>query len=187
MSDDSPPTSPHQPSKNEQDFVRVVKVATALGLGLMAAFLYSIKQVHPSLLLEFGFGALAAFVVTAVFTWIFCGVLFRSEFSGDSSGSHAGPSAALRQRRVRRWLIFFLSVCALTTAGSFLYALKDVTSESRREVMEGTAIAVGVLTVGGFLIHKSVRFFEEQDRAQLQMEEEDRQARQDLHAEEEEE
>ena len=170
------PNAPHKPSKNERDFVRVVKFAAALGLGLMAAFLYSIKQVHPTLRLEFGFGALAAFVLTATLTWIFCGVLFRSEFSGDSSGDAGGPATARRQQRVRRWLIFFLSACALTTASAFLYSLKDVSSESRREVMEGTAIAVGVLTVGGFLIHKSVRFFEEQDRAQLRMEEEDREA-----------
>ena len=33
-----------KPTKDEQDFVRVVKIATALGLGLMAAFLYSLKQ-----------------------------------------------------------------------------------------------------------------------------------------------
>src|SRR2546427_1033486 len=56
-----PLMTPHKPSKDEQDFVRVVKVAAALGLGLLAAFLYSIKQVHPSLRLEFTFGTVAAF------------------------------------------------------------------------------------------------------------------------------
>src|SRR5207244_2614448 len=110
-------------------FVRVVKVAAALGLGLLAAFLYSIKQVHPSLRLEFTFGTVAAFGITAVLSWIFCGVLFSGEFSGDS----AGAAAAGRRRRVRRWIICFLGFCALITGAAFLYALKDVTSESRRE------------------------------------------------------
>ena len=61
--------------------------------------------------------------------------------------------------------------------GAFLYSLKDVSAESRREVIEGTGIAVLVLAVGGFLIHKAVRFFEEQDKEDLEQrrEEDDQQ------------
>jgi len=154
----------HKPSKDEQDFVRVVKFSTALGLGLMVGFLYSIKQVHPNLRVEFTFGTVVAFLLTAIFSWIFCGVLFTGEFAGDG----AAAAAAARKRRVRRWLILFLAISGLSTAGAFLYSLKDVSSESRREVIEGTGIAVLLLTIGGFLIHRSVRFFEEQDRASLE-------------------
>ena len=154
---------PRKPTRDEQDFVRVVKLATALGMGLMAAFLFSLKQVHPAIRLEFGVGTLLAFSITAVFSWMFCGVLFRGEFGeGDSA-----QAAAMRKRRVARWILFFVTACSLATVGAFIYSLKDVSSESRRDVVEGTLLAVGVLSVGGFLIHKAVRFFEEQDKISL--------------------
>ena len=165
--------NPHKPTKDEQDFVRVVKIATALGMGVMAAFLYSLKQVHPSIRLELTFGSAVTFIVTAVFSWIFCAVLFRGEFDvGDSA-----HTAAIRKRRVARWILFFVTVSGLATAGAFLYSLKDVSAESRREVIEGTGLAALVLTVGGYLIHQAVRFFEEQDKVSTEIqrqEEEDR-------------
>jgi uncharacterized membrane protein len=154
----------HKPSKDEQDFVRVVKVATALGMGVMAAFLYSLKQVHPAIRLEFTLGTVLTFIITAVFSWAFCAVLFKGEFNeGESAGA-----TALKKRRVTRWIIFFVVVSGVATAGAFLYSLKDVEARSRREVIEGAGIAVVVLTMGGVLIHKSVRFFEEQDKVNLQ-------------------
>ena len=155
---------PHPPSKDERDFVRVVQFGTALGLGLMVGFLYSIKRINPDLQLEFGFGVVAAFLITAVFAWIFCGVLFKGEFSKETQPG----------RRVRRWLILFLTISGLATAGAFLYSLKGISSDSRRDVIEGTAIALCVLVIGGVLIHKSVRFFEEQDRANLAQHEQDK-------------
>jgi high-affinity Fe2+/Pb2+ permease len=154
---------PHKPTKDERDFVRLVKIATAFGLGVMAAFLYSLKQVHPAIRLEFSPGTVLAFLMTAGFAWIFCGVLFKGEFD---EGDYAN-AAALKKRRIMRWIIFFLVVSGLTTAGAFLYSLKDVSAESRREVIEGTGIAALVLGVGGVLIHKAVRFFEEQDKVNL--------------------
>ncbi len=159
----------HKPTKDERDFVKVVQAGTALALGVMAAFLYSLKQVHPSIRLEFTIGTVIAFLVTAVFSWMFCGVLFKGEFNeGDTV-----QSAAIKKRRVVRWTIFFIVVSGLATGGAFLYSLKDVSSQNRREVMEGAGLAVAVLTAGGFLIHKSVRFFEEQDRVNLEMNRED--------------
>jgi len=165
---------PHKPSKDEQDFVRVVKFAAAVGLGVMVAFLYSVKQVHPDLQLEFTIGTVIAFAITAVLAVLFCNVLFTGEFNGTR--------AAQGRNRTRRWLIFFLVGSALATAGAFLYSLKDVSSSSRHEVIVGTGVALVVLCAGGFLIHRSVRFFEEQDQANLQhQQEEDDQAGHDPH------
>jgi uncharacterized membrane protein len=155
---------PHKPTKDERDFVRVVKFSTALGLGLMAAFLYSIKGIHPKIQLEFTVGTAVAFLATAVFSWLFCGVLFTGEFNeGDSANA-----AAIKKRRVTRWVIFFIVVSGLATAGAFLYSLKDVSAQNRRDVIQGAGIAAVVLTIGGVLIHKTVRFFEEQDRINLE-------------------
>ncbi len=166
---------PHKPTKDEKDFVQVVKFASALGLGVMAAFLYSLKRVHPTIDLEFSLGTVLAFLITAVFSWLFCGVLFKGEFNeGDSAAA-----AALKQRRVTRWILFFVVVSGLATAGAFLYSLKDVSAESRREVIEGAGIAVVVLIIGGFFIHKSVRFFEEQDKMSLEDRDEDDEGQKD--------
>src|SRR5258706_11945943 len=130
----------HKPTKDEQDFVRVVKFATAFSLGVMAAFLFSLKQVHPAIRLDFTLGTVLAFLITAVFSWLFCGVLFKGEFNeGDSAGA-----AALKKRRVTRWIFFFVVVSGLATAGAFLYSLKDVSADSRREVIEGAGIATVV-------------------------------------------
>lgn len=155
---------PHKPTKDEKDFVRVVKIATAFSLGVMAGFLYSLKGVHPAIQLEFNLGTVMAFVITAVFSWFFCGVLFKREFDEGDNAS----AAAVGKQRVRRWIIFFIVISGLVTGGAFLYSLKDVSAESRREVIEGAGIAAIVLTVGGFLIHKTVRFFEEQDKVNLE-------------------
>lgn len=160
----------HKPTKDEQDFVRVVKLGTALGLSVLTGFLYSLKQVHPSILFEFGVGTVLSSLVAAVFSWLFCGVLFKTEFDeGDTA-----QSAAIKKRRMTRWVIFFLVVSAVSGAGVFLYSLKDVSAESRREVIQGTGIAVIVLSIGGFLIHKTVVFFEEQDRINLELEREEK-------------
>jgi hypothetical protein len=166
--------NPHKPSKDELDFVRVVKFAAAVGLGIMVAFLYSIRQVHPDFQIEFTFGTVVAFVITAALTVVFCQVLFAGEFAAGRTGSGKGG-----KQRVRRWLMVFLAGSALATVGAFLYSLKDVSSASRREVIVGTGVAVLVLSIGGFLIHRSVLFFEEQDRANLQHQEEEDRENQD--------
>lgn len=155
----------HKPTKDERDFVQVVKFGTALGLGLMAAFLYSLKQVHPHLVLEFGFGTVVSFLVTAVFSWLFFGVLFKGEFNEGGTAQ----TARLTKRRVTRWVIFFIVVSSLATGGAFLYSLKNVSADTRRDVLQGAGFAVFVLSIGGYFIHRAVRFFEEQDRINLEM------------------
>lgn len=152
-------------TKDQRDFVRVVQVGTALALGVMAAFLYSLKQVHPSIHLEFTIGTVVTFLATAAFSWVFCSVLFKGEFVEGE----AAQFAAIKRRRVVRWTFFFIVVSSLSTGGAFLYSLKDVSSENRREVIEGAGFAVVVLTIGGFFIHKAVRFFEEQSAIDLEM------------------
>ena len=155
----------HKPTKDERDFVNVVKFGTALALGLMAAFLYSLKQVHPHIVIEFGFGTVLSFLITAGFSWVFCDVLFKGEFDqGDTA-----QAAIVRKRRVTRWVVFFIVVSSLAMLGAFLYSLKNVTSDTRREVLQGGGFAVLVLSMVGFFIHKAVRFCEEQDRINLEM------------------
>src|SRR5262245_46926603 len=98
--------------------MRVVTIGTSLSMGVMAAFLVSLKQVHPTIEFRFGFGAIAAFLIAAVASWRFCGMLARSESPGESS----------RKRFIVRWMIGFLGISALGTLAAFVYSLKDVSS-----------------------------------------------------------
>jgi hypothetical protein len=146
------------PPNNERDFMRVVKIGTSLSMGLMAAFLISLKQVHPSIEFRFGFGAIAAFLIAAVASWRFCAMLAGPDTSGEPR----------RRRFIVRWMVAFLGVSAVGTLLAFAYSLKDVSSQSRREVVEGTVIAVLVLAIGGWLIYRAFQFFEEQSTAELE-------------------
>lgn len=137
----------------------VVKLASAVGMGALAGFLYSLKDVHPNLRLEFGVGTVIVALATAIASWVFCGVMARADVEGR-------PTIA-RRRFFIRWLIYFGSACTLGTLFAFAYALRNVASASRRDVIEGTVLAVIVLAAGGFLIRKAFRFFEEQDKAAL--------------------
>src|SRR4030095_1725010 len=129
----------------------------------MAAFLYSLKQVHPDIVFRLTLGTALVFLVVAMFSWICCGVLARGEQSGDK---RAGPVPA-RKRFIVRWLVGFLGLATLGMLAAFVLSLRNVTTEGRREVVEGTVIAIGVLAMGGFLIWKAFRFFEDQSEAEL--------------------
>ncbi len=154
------------PSGNERDLVQVIKVGTALSMGLMAAFLFSLKQVHPSIELRFGIGTVAAFVIAWAISWRFCTVLTRSD----------DGSATDRRKFVVRWMVGFMSVAGLGTLAAFGYALKDVSATSRWDVIEGTGLAVLVLSIGGTLIYKAFQFFEEQSEIELEQQRRDHEA-----------
>ena len=81
-------------SKHERDFLVLVKIGSALGFGVMAAFLYSLKSVQPELKFEFGVGVVVAFVLASVFGWMACGIIAWRRAQSD-------------RKYVARWLWFF--------------------------------------------------------------------------------
>lgn len=135
----------------------------------MAAFLFSLKQVHPSIELRFGVGTVFAFAIAAGLSWRVCALLGRrNAASGDDAAAN---------RLIQRWMILFMSVSGLGTLAAFGYALKDVSAASRREVIEGTGMAVVVLAMGAWLIFKAYQFFEEQSAAELEQQRRDHEER----------
>jgi len=147
------------PSRNERDLLFVVKISSAIGMGVLAGFLYSLKEVHPSLRIEFSAGTVLVALAAAVLSWFFCGIMARAD-------AEEHPNVA-RRRFFIRWLVFFGGACTAGTVFAFAWALRNVSSGGRRDVIEGTVLAVFVLAAGGFLIHKAFRFFEAQDKASL--------------------
>src|ERR1043166_2845917 len=59
------------PTRNQRDFFLIVKISTALALGTMGAFLYSIKDISHDASLEFSPGTIIVFLVSAAAGWFF--------------------------------------------------------------------------------------------------------------------
>ena len=147
--------------------MRVVKIGTAVSMGVMAGFLVSLKQVHPSIELHFGVGTVVAFILAGAASWRFCAMLARPDSSDGTN----------RNRFIVRWMITFLGISALGTLAAFAYSLKDVSARSRSEVVQGTLIAACVLAVGGWFIYRAFQFFEEQSAAELEQQKRDHEER----------
>src|ERR1041385_5715671 len=114
------------PTRNERDLLRIVKVASALAMGAPAAFLYSLKEVHPHLRFEVGFGTVLVALATAIASWIFCGVMARADAEGH-------PTVA-RRRFFIRWLVVFGGLSTAGTIFAFICSLRNVSSGGRRDV-----------------------------------------------------
>ena len=135
---------------NDRDLTRVIKCSSALGLGLMAAFLYSIKQVTPELQYRISVGTGVSFAAAAVLSWAFWRLVF-----GKPNSSENGLS-----KPRKRWFIILSAFLTVATLAPFVYTLKGVANEKMVEIAEGTALALLALGVVGFLLWKAARFLE---------------------------
>jgi ABC-type nickel/cobalt efflux system permease component RcnA len=142
-----------QHQRNERDFTRILQIASALSLGTLAAFLYSIKTVTPSLKLELSLGSGLFFLVAAAGSWIFWRAVL------ETGRPSAGSLPAGRTRRFRFIVLGAVFVGAML--GAFAYELRNVSLDKRIEVMEGVAFAVLLLAVVAWLFWKVTRFLEQ--------------------------
>jgi hypothetical protein len=137
-------------TNNERDLTRVIKCSSAVALGLMASFLYSIKQVTPELRYEISIGTGISFVAAAALSWAF----WRLVFGKPNSSENELP------KRRKRWLIILSIFLTVATLAPFGYALKGVGNQKVVEIAEGTALAVLALGGVGFLLWKAAQFLE---------------------------
>src|SRR5439155_19173272 len=128
----------------------VIKCSSALGLGLMAAFLYSIKQVTPELQYRISVGTGVSFVAAAALSWAFWRLVF-----GKPNSSENGLS-----KPRKRWFIILSAFLTVATLAPFVYTLRGVANEKMVEIVEGTALALLALGGVGFLLWKTARFLE---------------------------
>ena len=144
----------NDPIANDRALMRVIRISATLSLGLMAAFLFSIKQVTPDLKCQLSPGTGIAFVVGAVFSWVFWRVVFKTE---PVDPDH--PVVQARRRRGAVFVVLCVLLC-LATATAFALALKGVGNEKLIEVIQGAAIALFALSGIGFLLWQSARFLD---------------------------
>ena len=137
---------------DERRFVQVVQLSSALGLGVMTGFLFSLKQVRPTL--EFQFGAIPAVAAVAggIFSWFFWKALFGEPDPG------ADPVQAARTRRI--WIFIFLGVLTAGMLASFALSLRNVEQATLIEVIKGTVGAAAALSISFSFFWKSVQFLE---------------------------
>ena len=137
-------------ANNDRDLTRVIKYSSAMGLGLMAAFLYSIKQVTPQFQYRISVGTGVSFAAAAALSWAFWRLVF-----GRPDITENGLS-----KPRKRWFIILSVFLTVATLAPFGYMLKGVANEKLVEIVEGTALAALALGGVGFLLWKAARFLE---------------------------
>jgi len=134
--------------RDDRDLLRVIRFSSAVSLGVMAALLFSVKQVTPDLRCELSAGSGIAFLVGAALSWLFWRVVFKVD------SKRTGPG----KRRV--WFAALSVLLSLATVAAFAFALKGVGNEKLREIIQGTLLAVFALAGVGFLLWRIARFLE---------------------------
>jgi hypothetical protein len=144
-------------AKHERDFIRVVEFATAVSLGLMTGFLFSIKQVNPRIEFEVTNWAILSVFVSGILIWMGCHLFFRRLAEVNEHGDVPGSN---RRKLLVRWVIIFSAALLLETVLGVAHGLRGISPEKLSEVLQGTALALFVLSITGFLFWKLTRFVE---------------------------
>jgi hypothetical protein len=142
--------SDKRPKNNDRGLIRVIKFSSAAGLGIMAAFLYSVKQVTPRLRYEFSFGTVISFLLGTILSWFFWRLVFDRP-----DGAAVNPPKFRKRGFIALSLLF-----AAATVTPFALSLKGVAKDKALEVVQGTAIAMLALGGIGFLLWQVARFLE---------------------------
>jgi hypothetical protein len=147
-----------QPTKNDRDLGRVVKLSSALGMGVMAGFIYSVKSVHPMIRFEFSFGVVLAALLVGAATWAFFAVIFRAEqrFAETASGGRKRHRAFLN-----RWMLLFVILTMVATIAAFARSLRGISDEKVREMIEGTVMAILFVSFFLYLLWRLLCFLEQ--------------------------
>lgn len=127
-------------SRQSRDFEKLVIWTSTFSIAVLAGFLASIKQVNPAVRFQFSALSVIAFFVGGALTFVFV----RSVLSPN--------------KKRRALLVVIVAVAALL--GYFAFGIKNVSSENRRDVTIGTALAVAVLAFLGWVLWRVSRFFE---------------------------
>ena len=126
---------------------RIAGAGASLAFGVMVGTLFALKPVPDGLAFELNIGAVIAFIAAGVFAWLYWRMIERM-------ASEKAPA-----QRKRRFVLFSIGV-VLVGIVSFLYPLKFVPAEKRKDVFTGLALAVAVLSGVGFVMWKVRNFLE---------------------------
>lgn len=136
---------------------RIAGVGASLAFGVMVASLFAIKPVTEGLAFELNASVIISFIAAAVVAWFYWRMVARMAMA-----------RAPEQRR-KKFAAFSVGLL-LVGIVSFLYPLKFIPAEKRKDVFIGLGLAIVVLSGVGGVMWK-VRNFLEADLKRSESEE----------------
>ncbi len=130
----------------------VAPLCAAASVGTLAAILVALRQIHPTLRLEFDLLSISAGLVTAVAGWALGRGLWRL--------GRGTPGAEETDRhRLRRRVVWGLAGLGALILIGFLVAAMGIPDSKRRDMVAGGALALLVLGGIGWILWKLARLF----------------------------
>jgi len=136
----SKPSAPLNESREERAFEKLMMWASSFSIGLLAAFLASLKQVNPTIVFKFTVLTVIGFVGGAVLTAIFLRIVLHGS------------------KKRRAPLVFAAAIVSVILY--FLFGIENTSRANRSDVMVGTVCAVAVLSFVAWVIWRLGRYLE---------------------------
>jgi len=135
---------------------RIAGVGASLAFGAMVSSLFALKSRPDGFAFELNAITIVAFVAAAALGWFYWRMIARL-------ATDRAP-----QPRKKKFVVFSIGL-VLVGIVSFLYPLKFIPKEKRKDVFIGLALAAGCITGVGFVMMKVKKFLD----ADLKKSEED--------------
>ena len=126
---------------------RIAGAGASVAFGAMVASLFALKPVPDGLSFELNVGAVISFLVAAAFAWMYWRMVARMAME-----------KAPAQRR-KKFVLFSIGLLIVGVV-SFLYPLKFIPSEKRKDVFIGLALAMGCIGGVGVVMWRVKRFLD---------------------------
>ena len=136
-----------KPSGGSSAFFRIAGAGSSLAFGAMVASLFALQHGPSGFSFRLNALTVIAFIVAAIFAWYYWKLVARM----------ATEQAPVQRRK--RFIVFSIGLVLVGVIG-FLYPLKFIPPEKRKDVFIGLALAVGVLSGVGFVMRKVIKFLD---------------------------
>jgi heme/copper-type cytochrome/quinol oxidase subunit 3 len=143
-------------STGSSTLFRIAGVGASLAFGVMVASLFALKSAPDGFSFELNVITVIAFLAAATAAWFYWRLIARMAVD-------RAP-----ERRKKKFVAFSIGL-VLVGLISFLYPLKFIAAEKRKDVFVGLAMAAGCILGVGFVMMKVKRFLD----ADLKKSEED--------------
>jgi branched-subunit amino acid ABC-type transport system permease component len=126
---------------------RIAGVGASLAFGAMVASLFALKSRPDGFAFELNAVTIVAFVAAAALGWFYWRMIARL-------AAESGP-----QPRKKKFVVFSIGLVVFGIV-SFLYPLKFISKDKRKDVFIGLALAAGCVTGVGFVMMKVKKFLD---------------------------
>jgi hypothetical protein len=134
-------------SQNESALFRIAGLGRSVAFGVMVASLFALRSVPNGFTFELNAAAVISFIAAAVPAWFYWRLVARMAVD-------KAP-----QQRKKKFIVFSVGLM-LVGIVSFLYPLKFIPEEKRKDVFVGLTLAVACVTGVGVVMWKVKRFLD---------------------------